>query len=45
MRFLIDKPSISCCLDLLIISDADNLSEAESDVEVVEPQATAPIPP
>ena len=45
MRFLIDKPQqLAAASDLLIISDADNLSEAEIDVEVVEPQTTAPIP-
>ena len=30
--------------DLLVISDADNLSEAEIDVEVVDPQTTVSLP-
>ena len=45
MRFLIDKPQqLAAASDLLVISDADNLSEAEIDVEVVTPQAKASLP-
>ena len=45
MRFLIDKPQqLAAASDLLVISDADNLSEAEIDVDVVTPQAKASLP-
>ena len=45
MRFLIDKPQqLAAASDLLVISDADNLSEAEIDVEVVDPQTTVSLP-
>ena len=45
MRFLIDKPQqLAAASDLLVISDADNLSEAEIDVDVVTPKAKASLP-
>ena len=45
MRFIIDKPQqLAAASDLLVISDADNLSEAEIDVEVVTPQAKLSLP-